>query len=114
MRFFEINAVATSVERCGEGNDGCKKSKKSKKSAECRVALRSRGGGLTSHKCQAREGNMFIKNTSATNIPSFIGAQAFATCTYHEMNRFPALVVYHLRKSGFKRQEKKKVQGQSC
>ena len=71
MRFFEINAVATSVERCGEGNDGCKKSKKSKKSAECRVALRSRGGGLTSHKCQAREGNMFIKNTSATNIPSF-------------------------------------------
>ena len=82
MRFFEINAVATSVERCGEGNDGCKKSKKS---AECRVALRSRGGGLTSHKCQAREGNMFIKNTSATNIPSFIGAHAFATYTYHEM-----------------------------
>ena len=65
VRFFEINAVATSVERCGEGNDGCKKSKKS---AECRVALRSRGGGLTSHKCQARERNMFIKNTSATYI----------------------------------------------
>ena len=82
MRFFEINAVATSVERCGEGNDGCKKSKKS---AECRVALRSRGGGLTSHKCQAREGNMFIKNTSATIILSFIGAQAFVTYTYHEI-----------------------------